>query len=123
MQLNDLEVYKRSLELSHMAWEVYCKLPKQFQYNIGSQFVRSIDSIGANIAEGFGRYHYLDSIKFYYVARGSLFESKHWLQILNERNLVEDSVFIKSTKELNILGVKLNNFINAIKSQKRTSHI
>jgi len=42
---------------------------------MGDQFIRSIDSITANIAEGFGRFHFLDRRKFYYNARGSLLEA------------------------------------------------
>lgn len=51
----------------------------------GQQFVSSVDSIGANIAEGDGRYHYLEKIKFYYNARASLVESCHWNDLLKER--------------------------------------
>ena len=47
---------------------------------IGKQLVRSADSIAANISEGFGRYHFKDSKRFYYISRGSLFETKTWLE-------------------------------------------
>ncbi|MBA4411197.1 MAG: four helix bundle protein [Bacteroidota bacterium] len=45
------------------------------QKTIGAQFIEAADSISANIAEGFGRYHKKDKIKFYYYSRGSTFES------------------------------------------------
>ena len=79
--------------------------------------MRAIDSIGANIAEGFGRYHYKDSIRFYYHSRGSLFESKHWLQLLFTRNLIDSNKYEDLKTKLDLLGVKLNNFINATKKQ------
>ena len=58
--LQDLEVYKLSRELSRIGWEMYEKLNWQDKKVIGDQFITSTDSIGANIAEGYARYHYLD---------------------------------------------------------------
>ena len=113
--LGNLEIYKIAVELSLTAWEVYLKIPKQHQIHIGNQFLDAIDSIGANIAEGFGRYHYKDSVKFYYNARGSLFESKHWTYLLYKRELLDDVQYKFLLDTLEKEGVKLNNFINSIK--------
>jgi four helix bundle protein len=50
------------------------------QKHIGDQFLRAVDYIGANIAEGYGRYHYLDKVKFYYNSRAFHFEAfTHWI--------------------------------------------
>ena len=79
---------------------------------MGDQFIESIDSVGANIAEGYRRYHHLDRIKFYYTSRASLSEScGHWLELLRERNKITQEQFdcMKSIEDK--LGVKLNNFI------------
>jgi len=81
-----LDVYKLSFNLSIEIWEVYYSLQTDLKYNIGSQVIRSINSIGANIAEGYGRFHYKDSLKFYYNARGSLWESKYWMYLLYKEN-------------------------------------
>lgn len=113
--LKDLEVYKLARELARLSWQVYRNMDWQIKKVLGDQFIRSVDSIGANIAEGYGRYHYLDQIKFYYNARGSLFEScPHWPSILQERNLIDE----KNFKEMQIisekLSVKLNNFIRSV---------
>lgn len=113
--LGNLEIYKKAVELSICAWEVYKKIPKQFQYHIGNQFLDAIDSIGANIAEGFGRFHYKDSIKFYYNSRGSLYESKHWTYLLYKRELVDETMYKNLLDCLEKEGVKLNNFINSLK--------
>ncbi len=117
MRLEELEVYKLAMSSSNDIWEIYLQLPKQFKFNMGDQVLRSIDSIGANIAEGFGRYHYRDSMKFYYNARGSLFESKHWLELLLNRNLIDKEKYRLLKDKLDTLGIKLNNFINSIKRQ------
>jgi four helix bundle protein len=88
MELEKLENYKLSLKLSDMIWNVYSSLLNDLKYNI-DQVIRFVDSIGANIAEGYGRFHYKDSVKFYYNSRGSLWESKHWIYLLYKRNLIE----------------------------------
>jgi len=112
-KLEDLRVYQSALELSRMAWEIYCRLPKEFRYDMGSQFIRSVDSIGANIAEGFGRFHYKDKIKFYYNARGSLWEAKHWLYLLHKRDFIDKTQFELFVNSIQQTGKQLNNFIKA----------
>jgi four helix bundle protein len=118
MELGKLDIYKLSVELSNMAWEIFNLLQKPLQFNIGDQMIRSIDSIGANIAEGYGRFHYKDSIKFYYNARGSLWESKHWFYLLHKRKLITRETFEKGIDLLNTLGKKLNSFIQRIKQNE-----
>jgi len=86
--LDQLKVYQLSREYSREGWTIYQNLNWQMKKIMGDQCIRSIDSTGVNVAEGYGRFHYLDKIKFYYIARGSLLESKHWLDLLNERNLI-----------------------------------
>lgn len=115
MELGKLEIYQLSLKLSSEIWDVYESLPKNLKYNIGDQSLRSVDSIGANIAEGYGRFHYKDSVKFYYNARGSLWESKHWIYLLYRRALLEKERFDKMMEDINLLGKKLNGFIESIK--------
>ncbi|NMB48574.1 four helix bundle protein, partial [Candidatus Kuenenbacteria bacterium] len=68
--------------------------------------------------EGYGRYHYLDKIKFYYNARGSLFESKYWLDLMYERKII-DSVHYLDLMDLyqNIIKA-LNGLINTNYSNK-----
>jgi four helix bundle protein len=114
-KLGDLEIYRIAVELSALAWQVYEIIPNHHKFHIGSQFLDSVDSIGANIAEGFGRYHYKDSLKFYYNSRGSLHESKHWIYLLRTRNFVEKDLYELILNSLEKEGVKLNNFINSLR--------
>lgn len=118
--LKELEVYQLARELSSMGWEFYQKLSWQEQKVIGDQFIRSVDSVGANIAEGYGRFHFLDRIKFYYNARGSLNECcSHWLELLVERQLVNQEEFKELQQLSKQLEVKLNNFIAATYKSKQ----
>jgi four helix bundle protein len=53
--------------------------PRIHQLSIGTQLLRSSHSIGANIAEATGRWHYADQRRLLYVARGSLQETEYWI--------------------------------------------
>jgi len=95
--LKNLEVYKLARELSKIAWEIYQDLDWQDRKTMGDQFLTATDSAGANIAEGYSRYHYLDRIKFYYNSRASLSEANdHWIELLNERK----KLIKKNTKNI-----------------------
>ncbi|MCC6325911.1 MAG: four helix bundle protein [Candidatus Brocadia sp.] len=117
MRIEDLEVYRIAGGINKCGWDIYTKMKSEYRFGIGQQFIRAIDSIGANIAEGFGGYHYLDSVKFYYNARGSLWESKYWVDLLHERDLIQDEIYKPIIEKLDVLGVKINNFIFSIKSR------
>lgn len=120
--LKDLEVYKISRELSNLAWKMFNSFDWETKKSIGFQFIDSVDSIGANIAEGYSRFHYLDKIKFYYNSRGSLSEAAdHWIELLNERKKINNKDFNKFKDLANILSLKLNNFINSTYRAKNSS--
>jgi four helix bundle protein len=63
------------------------------------------------------RYHYLDTVKFYYNARGSLWEFKHWVELLKERGLITVNYYEEAIDKVEILAKKLNNLISTTKSQ------
>ena len=119
LTLDKLETYKLARQLSRIGWEIYQDLDWREKKINGDQFVESTDSVGANIAEGFGRFHFLDKVKFYYNARASLLESRHWFDILKERNLVRNEAL--SQKYLDCyqkLRPKLNALINSVLKAK-----
>lgn len=80
---------------------------------MGDQSIRSTDSVGANIAEGYGRFNYLDKIRFYYNARGSLFESKHWLDLFYEREIIGKEKYFELIELYREIVKGLNGLINA----------
>jgi len=71
----DLECYQLALQVMREAYRVIQKLPPEEKYNLGFQMRGASTSVSFNIAEGYGRYHYLDCLRFYYIARGSLDET------------------------------------------------
>ncbi len=120
IQLKDLDVYRLARELSGIAWRIYQNLDWQDKKIMGDQFIQATDSFGANIAEGYSRYHYLDKIKFFYTARASLVEStEHWLEILKERNKVNNESYLDYIKYSQKASLKLQNFISAIYRAKQ----
>ncbi len=71
----DLKAWQLARKLIIECHEVVKTLPAHERFDLSSQMRRSSKSVMANIAEGYGRYHYLDSLRFYYIARGSLDET------------------------------------------------
>jgi four helix bundle protein len=113
--LKDLEIYQLARELSKIGWEIYQKLDWKTKKINGDQFIEATDSIGANIAEGYNRFHFLDKIKFYYNARSSLSEAcYHWLEILRERDKINKNLYLRYKKIAEKLMIKLNNYISSI---------
>ncbi|OGG90316.1 four helix bundle protein [Candidatus Kuenenbacteria bacterium RIFCSPLOWO2_02_FULL_42_16] len=113
IKLGDLTVYKTSILISQKAWPIYTKMDWHTKKIIGDQFITAIDSIGANVAEGYGRFHYLDRIKFYYNSRGSLIEAKHWLYLMKVREIISAAQFDDLLGDLNNFHHQLNSFIKS----------
>lgn len=112
--LEEMEIYQRSMKIAENIYDRVIEWDTFLKSTIGSQLIRSCDSIAANISEGFGRFYYKDSKRFYYFARGSLFETKTWIEKSTNRKLISKQSSCEILNELNVLGVKLNNFINSI---------
>ena len=118
MKLEELNVYNLSMELGDKSWEVVNHWDYFLKDTIGKQLIRAVDSISANISEGFGRYHFNEAKHFGYYARGSLYETKTWLTKAYNRKLISDELFKEFINDINNLGVKLNNYIKSIGKQE-----
>ena len=114
MKLDELKVYQISLEVGEQVWSQVNDWPYFEKDTIGKQLVRSADSIAANISEGYGRFHYKELRQYCYIARGSLFETKTWIQKASDRGLINTSASSQLQQKLDELGIKLNNFIRTI---------
>ncbi|MDD2656840.1 MAG: four helix bundle protein [Patescibacteria group bacterium] len=120
IKLGKLFVYKISIELCDMGWKIYELLDWKDRKILGDQFIRAVDSNAANIAEGYGRYHYLDRIKFYYNARASLLESKHWTLLLYKRKKIDEERYNEFLKLAEQVSFELNKFIKTSYNSKKT---
>lgn len=111
LQLSDLEVYKRSFELSNKVWNIVVGWDHLAQNTVDSQLIRSIDSVSANVAEGFGRFGKKDKIKFYRISRASVLESKDWLDKSAARNLITKDKHNELINEIEKFPKLLNGLI------------
>lgn len=111
LKLNDIDAYKTAFNLSNFVWEVVIKWDWFAKNHVGGQFVEAVDSISANIAEGFGRYHKKDKIKFYRYSSGSLKESLDWNEKSRIRKLLSITEYEFIFKELDKLPKELNQLI------------
>ena len=84
----NLKVYQLAEQLADEIWEVVIKWDQLPRKTVGQQIVRSADGIGACIAEGSGRGTAQDNRRFIGIARGSLYETKHWLRRAFKRKLL-----------------------------------
>jgi four helix bundle protein len=113
MSLEDLKIYNLSMKLGEDIWAIVNSWDYFQKDTIGKQLVRAVDSIAANVSEGFGRYHYKDSKNFNYYARGSLYETKTWLTKGHNRNMISKNQFETLLSEIEILGKMLNSYIKS----------
>ncbi len=111
LKLNDIECYKMSFHLSNYVWNVVIKWDAFAKRTVGGQFVQAIDSISANISEGFGRYFKKDKIKFYRYSQGSLMESLDWNQKAKVRMLLTENEYKFIFDELQKMPKSLNSLI------------
>ena len=114
MKLEELQVYQLSMSIGEKVWNIVIKWDNFSKDTVGKQLVRAVDSVAANLSEGFGRYHYKEAKNFSYYSRGSLYETKTWLTKASNRKLINEEEFQYFEKEINNIGVKLNNYIKSI---------
>ncbi|HLY61702.1 MAG TPA: four helix bundle protein [Terriglobia bacterium] len=109
-----LRVYQLSEKLSDAIWDAASGWGRLERDTVGKQLIRSADSVGANIAEGVGRGSYQDNRRFVRNARGSLYETHHWLRRAHQRRLLTDRS-VKIIKPLiDELEPRLNAYLRSI---------
>jgi four helix bundle protein len=110
----ELQVYQLAERLADEIWQITRRWEQFAKATVGRQIVRSADSIGANLAEGVGRGSFQENRRFIRIARGSLYETRHWLRRAYKRGLLSDEQINKLRLILNELGPKLNAYLNSI---------
>ncbi len=117
----DLFVWQKSHQLMLDIYRFSSLLPIEEKYNRRSQLVRSASSISANIAEGFGRFHYQENIQFCRQARGSLTETRNHIiaaRDLQQAPLLEcEKLLAKCEETLKLL----NGYITKTKILQKNS--
>ena len=94
MNLDKLEVWVMAKDFALIIYkEVVPHLPSDEKWNLTQQLKRAAQSIRANIAEGHGRYHFLDNVRFCYMARSSLTEVQSHMTLAHEFGYLSDDVY------------------------------
>ena len=114
----DLECYQLALRVLREVYRVVKGLPSEEKYNLAHQMRKAAVSVVLNIAEGYGRYHYLDSLRFYYIARGSLDETLSGFIICDEVGYTSGE--LSDQRELCHSALRsLNGYIRYVRKQQQ----
>ncbi len=111
LKLGDISAYRKAFGLSDVVWKAVGTWNFLAQDTVGKQFIRSVDSISANIAEGFGRFFKKEKVQFYRYSYGSIMESLDWNQKAYNRKLLTEDQYKKILKELQELPREVHQLI------------
>jgi len=114
LKLEDLEVYKVSMEIGEIVWQIVTKWDYFERKTLGAQLVDAADSIAFNVSEGYGRFHFKENKNFCYYSRGSAKETLTGVNKAKTRNLITEEEFISLTQKLELYFRLMFGYINSI---------
>lgn len=114
LKLEELEVYKVSMEIGEIVWQVVLKWEYFERKTLGAQFVDAADSIALNVSEGYGRFHYKENKNFCYYSRGSAKETLTVTEKAKSRNLITEEQYLLLIEKLNLYFRLIFGYINSI---------
>ena len=114
----ELETWKQAREIRMIVSNMVKNFPSEEKFRLADQLIRCSRSIGNNIAEGYGRFHYQDNIRFCIIARGSLSETLDHIIIAKDENIISGDVFVSFQSEYEQCLKLLNGYIQFIKRKK-----
>jgi four helix bundle protein len=115
---NELEVWRMSHQLMLSVYKIIRSLPREERYNRADQLLRSVSSIPANIAEGCGRWYYLENIAFCRKARGSLYETKNHLVAVRDLKQIDTKTCNDLISDCDRIRQVLNGYIRYLRNKK-----
>jgi four helix bundle protein len=113
----DLDVWKQSRLLVRSVYQLSKTFPKDEQFGLTNQLRRAAISVPSNIAEGSGRNHSKDSIQFFFIARGSLYEIETQLIISFDLEYISDTQLQEVLVQVTRCKKLINGFINYFQKQ------
>ena len=112
----DLECWKACKEMRlFVSKEIVPILPKEERYRLGDQLIRAARSTTANLAEGYGRFHYMDNAKFCSNSRGSCWEVLDHLITAHDEGLISENLLSKGRDLVNTAIKLTNGYMNYLK--------
>ena len=118
-ELEDLKILQTAEGIADAVWKRVVQWDEFARDVVGKQLARATDSIGANIAESYGRFNYGEKLQFLYYSRGSLFETKYWLNRARTRELLQPGEVKDYADGLSDVARQLNSFASSLKSQRK----
>ena len=117
LSYKELDVWKQARVLGKIIYELTKSFPKEEQFGLISQIRRAAISIPSNIAEGCGRNHSKDSIQFFFIARGSIYELETQLTLAEDLGFISNEVAEVSLNQVTRCKKLINGFINYFQKQ------
>lgn len=118
--LNRLQVYQEAMGLANLICKkVIPNLPIEEKWNLISQIRRAAASIPANIAEGYGRFYYQETIRFCYLARGSLMELSSHIELTANQGFIPAEIEVIIQEKMAGLLKLIHGYIKYLKQCKR----
>jgi len=114
----DLDVWKKCRDIRIMIWKLCKKFPAEEKFRLADQMIRASRSSTANIAEGYGRFHFQENIQFCRQSRGSLFELIDHLLVAEECEYIYSEEKVKLIKHVISAIRLLNGYIKYLKARK-----
>ncbi len=114
----DLEVWQVARALRREFAELTKRLSSNERYRLVDQILRASRSVTANIAEGYGRFHYQENIQFCRQARGSLFELVDHLTVLLDEAVLDREEFEALRAEIFRVVRMLNGYVKYLQRRK-----
>jgi len=117
----DLECWKACRSLRVFVARKFCKaLPKDERYRLGDQILRAARSTTANIAEGYGRFHFLDNARFCSNARGSCWETVDHIITAHDEELIPEELLEEGRVLASAAVALLNGYISYLRKAARS---
>jgi len=114
-----LDVWKKGRELRDKISKLTKSFSSEEKYRLTDQMIRASRSVTANIAEGYGRYHYQENIQFCRQARGSLYELIDHLYVALDEEYIDNDDFNNFKTYINEVIRLLNGYIKYLETRKR----
>ena len=118
--LESLKVWKISVDFVEKIYQqVLPNLPDEEKYSLNQQIRRAVQSIPANIEEGYGRYYFQEGIRFCYIARGSLEEVRNFMLVCKRLDFIDEDLAQGLHVDMDQIAKMLNGYIAYLKQSKR----
>ncbi len=122
-KFEELDIWKESINYASRIYKITESFPSEEKFGLVTQLRNAVISISLNIAEGSGRYHNKDFIRFLQIAISSLYEVVSGLFIAKNERYINDNDFKSAYSEAEKIAKMINAFISYLKKNHRQSTI